>query len=254
MLLNLKFLLRATGCCEPFARHPLFISWITEGGSAADLRWNWGKGDAAPVRSWASSLNVHAGLSTHVWFITSEASVASIICSFLWSSTRLSLVLLTCDTETKAWGVLCCILSPWVRWFIHDVFVTLALMDTRFQSFTSMTLWCMLKFQTLESSSFSSGASFSRTLIERLKWKSPALRLMFSCSYLYSLYLITQLYTLDTWVVFFCPVVKTRTSNFDLFNKKLDRPTLALQEKTKKKKIPLQPRAANQTNECADDG
>lgn len=42
-----------------------------------------------------------------------------------------------------------------------------------------------------------------------------------------------QPYTLDTWLVlcFFCPVVKTRTSNFDLFNKKLDHPTSALQEK-----------------------
>lgn len=44
--LNVKFLLRLSGCCESLAWHPLLISWITESGSAPDLRRNGGTGNA----------------------------------------------------------------------------------------------------------------------------------------------------------------------------------------------------------------
>lgn len=145
------------------------------------------------------------------------------------------LVLLTCDTGTS------CVLFPWVRRFIYDFFMTPVLMDTHFQPFTDTMLWCMLKFQTLESTSLSTRASFSRTLKKILKWKienivtgpqTDSLMFLFVFRFNYAALYIGHM----ACSVFFCPVVKTRTSNFDLFNKKLDRPTSALQEKPRRRR------------------
>ena len=114
-----------------------------------------------------------AGHAAHVWFIRFEAHVASssIIRSFLWSSAHLS------SGPSDMWCGYILHFFSWVRRFIYDFFKTLwILMDTHFQPFTGTMLWCMLKFQMLESSSWSARVPFSRTLKERLKWTIPALR------------------------------------------------------------------------------
>lgn len=195
------------------------------------------RGKALSVIWLRSGAEPRAGHTTHVCFISFEAHVASssIIWSFLWSSAHLS----SGPSDMWYWYILH--FSPWVRRFIYDFFMTPVLMDTHFQPFTGTMLWCMLKFQTLELSSLSTRASFSRTLKKILKWKienivtgpqTDSLMFLFVFRFNYAALYIGHM----ACSVFFCPVVKTRTSNFDLFNKKLDHPTSALQEKPRRRR------------------
>lgn len=196
------------------------------------------RGKALSVIWLRSGAEPRAGHTTHVCFISFEAHVASssIIWSFLWSSAHLS----SGPSDMWYWYILRFIpLGQKVYlWLLYDssfdghTFPALHWHDALMHVEVSDVGVDFFKHSSVVQSDFKK---------EILKWKienivtgpqTDSLMFLFVFRFNYAALYIGHM----ACSVFFCPVVKTRTSNFDLFNKKLDHPTSALQEKPRRRR------------------